>query len=348
MKGAITAGAAPTEVQSATRAHIDPRTWAVVIPSFRHAEDSLACIESIWNAEPRPNHVVLVDDASPDDSVEKIVGWVAARGITAQAVSSSDLGRALNEITWLTVAASPKNSGFTIASNAGLRAVFANTDVSHVLLLNNDAAVAPDFFLELAGAAERFPDAGLLTGTIYEWDRQTTWYAGGRVNPLRALAQHEVKRPLNDEPVETGFVSGCAMLIARTLAETIGVLPECYQPFYSEDVDYSLRARAAGFRVMYVPRAIAYHRVGASLGRATQSARVTFYTQRNRAFVIRRNFRGWRRAAGVGYLAVTKPARALVELARGRPELAWAILSGTITGLFSADAGRTESLQAVA
>jgi hypothetical protein len=51
---------------------------------------------------------------------------------------------------------------------------------------------------------------------------------------------------------------------------------------------------------------------------------------------MRRNYTGWRRAAGIGYLAFTKPARALFEVARGRPKSAGAFIRGTAAGLFGA------------
>jgi GT2 family glycosyltransferase len=316
----------------------DPRRWAAVIPSFSHADDAIACVRSLWDAEPRPARVLLVDDASPDDSAARIASWARNRAIPEETISSSQLGTGLPRSAWLTIVKCRVNSGFTTASNTGIRAVFSHTDAPYVLLLNNDAAVAPSFFAELAHAVDRFPEAGLLTGTIYEWDGESIWYAGGRVNPFRALAQHELRRPVDDTPTETQFISGCAMLISRALTEAIGVLAACFEPCYSEDVDYSLRARAAGFPVVYTPRAAVYHRVGSTFGRSQQSPSVTFYVQRNRAFVIRRNFRGWRRAAGVTYLGVTKPVRALVEIAKGRPRTGWAILRGTFTGLLSAAA----------
>ena len=86
---------------------------------------------------------------------------------------------------------------------------------------------------------------------------------------------------------------------------------------------------------MIARRAVCYHKVGGSLGRKDQSPRIVFAMNRNRGFALRRNFKGWRRAAGITYLAVTKPGRALLELAKGRPRSAWAVLSGMLVGVFS-------------
>ena len=126
------------------------------------------------------------------------------------------------------------------------------------------------------------------------------------------------------------------MLISRAVLEKVGIFAQAFSPGYAEDLDYSLRARAAGFRIMYAPRAACYHRVGTSLGRRSEhSPRILYSINRNLGFTLRRNYRGWRLAGGIAYLAVTKPAKALLELLRGRPRRARAVISGTITGMFS-------------
>lgn len=312
-----------------------PSTWAVVVPSFNHADDAITCLEALWNATPRPGKVLLVDDASTENAVHEITRWAERATIDHRVVPAAALAGSIEPSPWLTIAAAATNAGFIRSCNIGLRYVRDFTRAPFVLLLNNDAAVTPDYFAELARAVAVAPDVGLLTGSIYEWDRSTVWYGGASFNPIRALATHRTDLPAGDSPTETGYVCGCSMLISRPVLENIGLLAECFRPIYVEDVDYSLRARAAGFPVMIAPAAVCYHRVGTTLGRTELSPRTAFAVNRNRAFTLRRNYRGWRRAAGITYLAVTKPARALVELAKGRPRTAWAVLSGMLVGVFS-------------
>jgi GT2 family glycosyltransferase len=126
------------------------------------------------------------------------------------------------------------------------------------------------------------------------------------------------------------------MLISRAVLESVGLLAECYTPCYCEDADYSLMVQRAGFPLVYVPGANAFHRVSSSLGRTERAPQVIYWFNRNRGYAMRRNYTGWRRAAGIGYLAVSKPARALFELLRGRPKSAAAFIRGTVTGLFGA------------
>ncbi|MDO8631036.1 MAG: glycosyltransferase family 2 protein, partial [Phycisphaerales bacterium] len=226
--------------------------------------------------------------------------------------------------------------GFSSNNNLGLRYFRDRTEASHVLLLNNDATVAEDFFDLLRRGVAAHPDGGLFTGTIYhDPARSRVWYAGGKINPLRALATHQDAAPTSPDPVQTAFVCGCAMLIERSILTAVGLLDECFDPAYCEDADYSLRVKAAGFGLIYVPRARIFHKVGGTIGSAFLSPIIAFSVSRNRALMVRRNYSGWRRAVGLAYLLVTKPGRALFEAVKGRPRIGWAIFQGTCVGLAS-------------
>ena len=325
--------------QSGAGSDLDTTRWSVVIPTFNHAEDVIACLESLRSADQAPNKVIVVDDASTENAVSTLVAWAARSGVPHELVGTESLAAARKSDKWLTLVAAAVNSGFSVSSNIGLRYVRDHTDSPFVLLLNNDAAVSSTYFIDLAAGMAKAPAAGLITGTIYEWDQQTVWYAGGRFNPLRAVAEHNLQVPKDGVPRRTDFVCGCTMLISREILERVGVLPECYSPCYCEDADYSLMVERAGFLLLYVPEAKAFHRVGSSLGRDDRSPKVTYWFNRNRGYAMRRNYRGWRRAAGIGYLAVTKPARALWEILHGRPRTAAAFISGTAAGLFGSIPG---------
>jgi len=102
-----------------------------------------------------------------------------------------------------------------------------------------------------------------------------------------------------------------------------------------EDAEYSYRARAVGLPVVYAPRVVAYHAVGATVGRAVRRPQVEYWKARNRALFVRRNLLGRTKWAAIAYLVVTKPGRAFVETIAGRPRLAWALVWGVISGLLA-------------
>ncbi len=301
----------------------------------------MRCVEALEAADPAPDHVVVVDNGSADDSVGRLEAWADEHWIWRMSGGTSGNNRSRNEAPWLVIARAGANRGFAGGNNVGIRYLQQRTAVSHILLLNNDATIAPAFFAEIARAIGRYPNAGLLSGTIFEDpDRERVWYAGGVEYPLRALMQHRYDVPDSSEPEPTEFISGCAMVISRELLARIGPLAECYFPAYWEDGEYSFRARKAGFPVLYAPRAIVYHKVGSTVSAADMSLTLDHCKNRLRVFYVRRNYHGLRKGAALGYLAVTKPGRALLETLKGRPRSGWAILSGTIAGFVSPEAKR--------
>jgi GT2 family glycosyltransferase len=333
----------PTEASSSSEADLDTTRWAVVIPSFNHADDAINCLASLREAHRRPERVILVDDASTEDAVSTIADWADQSGESFEVVEPDELAARENARQWLTIVASRTNSGFSVSCNIGLGFVRDHTDAPFALLLNNDAAVAPSYFLDIAAAIRTVPNVGLATGTIYEWDRQTVWYAGGRFNPLRAVAEHYLDVPTDGQPRSTGFICGCTMLISRAVLDRVGLLPELYSPCYCEDADYSLNVAKSGFELLYVPDARAFHRVSSSLGREIRSPQVIYWFNRNRGYAMRRNYTGWRRAGGIAYLAVSKPARALWEVLNGRPKSGAAFIRGTLAGFFDPVAASDDS-----
>jgi GT2 family glycosyltransferase len=315
----------------------EPVRIAVVILNWNGAPLTIECLGSIRTASGFPKDVVVVDNDSGDDSVKRIQDWANEKSVSCLVTREGALDNVQADVAWLTIIRADRNRGFAAGNNLGIKFLLEQTVCSHILLLNNDAMAAPGFFDELRKALTLVPDAGLLTGTIYEDhdDRTTVWYAGGIEIPYRALTAHLREVPHHTLPVPTQFVCGCAMLISRRVLETVGSLAECYSPVYGEDAEYSLRVREAGFPLIYAPRAIAYHLVGATVGPAKDSPLVTYCQIRHRVFFVRRNYRGWKRIVAMSYLVATKPGRALFEILKGNPRIGSAILRGFANGMVS-------------
>lgn len=310
----------------------DP-SFGVVLLNWNGCDDTLAALDSLLAATPRPEHVVVVDNASRDDSLARLRTW-AERAAPTWAECAPDAISSLAGSPWLVLIRAPENLGFSGGNNAGLRYLAERTPVSHFLLLNNDAMVASDYFACVRDAIATVPDVGLLGCTIYHHpERDRVWFAGGYEVASRALLLHHRTVPPGDAPRATAFVTGCAMLISRALYETEGGLPELYNPIYWEDGDYSFMARARGWKVMLAPRARVFHRVGASGAGETLTPRTAFLLNRNRGYFVRRNYRGHARVVALVYLALTKPTRAMVEIARGRGDIGRAMFAGFVRGM---------------
>lgn len=310
----------------------------VVFLNWNGIEDTIAALHSVRTAVPRPAHVVVVDNGSEDDSWARLNAWATTHGIAQHRLVADDttnLPPTGSRAPWLILIDAKRNRGFAVGNNLGLHYLATHTDVSHFLLLNNDTEVAPDYFARLADALAARPKAGIMGSAIYHYPERTkVWYAGGYEIPYRALVLHAYDVPADAEPRTTTFVTGCAMAIARSLYERFGGLEACYTPIYWEDTDYSRRAVDAGIPVYWAPAAHVYHKVGSTVGDAQTTPKVIYWQNRHRGYYVRRNYRGVDRVAALAYLCLTKPARALVELLRGKPAMGSAVWRGFAHGVF--------------
>ena len=162
-----------------------------------------------------------------------------------------------------------ENRRFAGGNNEGLRRAMARMDDA-IMLLNNDTEADPGMLEHLILALEQEPRAGAVAPLIYFGaPSRTIWYAGGRCIPALGHASHRGLRTLDDGRYrsleETGYLTGCALLAWRSVWERTGLLDERYF-IYAEDCDWCLRARAAGFRLLFVPTARLWHKVSASSG----------------------------------------------------------------------------------
>lgn len=307
--------------------------FGVVVINWNGANDTIASLDSLLSAHPRPDHVVVIDNGSSDDSVAHLQQWARVNA-PGWAETTPGSMSAADGAAWLLLITAHRNLGFSGGNNVGLRMLAEHTDATHFLLLNNDAMVAPDYFAQVANAIHEIPGVGLLGALIYRHpERDDIWFAGAVETPWRALIQHRTDAPEARAPYATTFVTGCAMVISRDLYHAEGGLAEVYNPIYWEDADYSCRACAHGWQVVIIPQAHVYHRVGASGAGEIFTPRTAFAQNRNRAIYVRRNYRGLNRVMALGYLIATKPARALLELARGRGPIGFAIFRGFWQGI---------------
>jgi len=297
-----------------------PVPIGVVIVNWNGCADTVACLESLVAADPGPASIVVVDNGSTDDSAETLTRWAAQHPALRTAVVADAMNR-----------------GFAGGCNVGIAHLVGDSGVDHILLLNNDATVDRAFFAELARAVAVVPTAGIVGATIYEMARPgSVWYAGGRIRRQRAGTIHHRCVPPNEPAIPTEFVTGCAMLISLPAWRTVGPLPECYF-MYFEDAEYCLRARAAGWQVVYAPRAIVRHAVNATVRRAVDPYRNEYWFARARALFARRNFRGWEKWTALAYLTLTVPPRAAVKALRWGPRRGWGLFWGTIRGLLAVE-----------
>jgi GT2 family glycosyltransferase len=220
------------------------------------------------------------------------------------------------------------NSGFAAGSNAGLIEA-QKRGAEWVLLLNNDAVAQPGIAEALERAATARPDAGILACKVLFEDGGTVMYAGASFNAWFGYAGRRVGFGGADRFHELRDVEradGAAMALSSAMLERVGLLDDALFA-YVEDVDLSLRARSAGFAVVFVPDAVVRHKGSASTGGSGSTTNL-YYDTRNTIRVAESNrplpqgLRALRRGVIVG--------AHLVQTARhpSRGEAVRAVLSG--------------------
>lgn len=163
-----------------------------------------------------------------------------------------------------------ENLGFGGGNNVGMaQALAAGRD--WIFVLNNDIAVAPDLLTEMIAQARCDERIGVLCPKIYYYDQpDLLWYAGSRISFATGMIWHRGLRREDkgqfDQPLDTDYATGCALLVHREVLTKIGLFDPAYFPAYVEDADLSMRARLAGYRIVYVPKAKVWHKVSAFSG----------------------------------------------------------------------------------
>ena len=163
-----------------------------------------------------------------------------------------------------------RNLGFSIAYNRGFEQALAG-GFEYVWVLNNDTVVDAGALAALVRVAAGDERIGILGPKIYFADKpDTIWFAGGAVSLATGITRHyglrQRDRGQHDRVRDVDYVTGAAMLVRRSVLERLGGFDPIFSPAYAEDVDLCLRARKAGFRIVYVPQARVWHKVSAATG----------------------------------------------------------------------------------
>ncbi|WP_297337529.1 glycosyltransferase family 2 protein [Algoriphagus sp.] len=195
-----------------------------------------------------PYEVILIDDASKDNSVN----WVK------------------ENYPEIKILQNPTNRGFSFTCNRGI--FEASMDL--VLLLNTDIKLDPEYLCRLISYFEHGDTFGVMGKIINPTTSQLE--IGAKLPKKRGFLLKAKQNFLPEEtdsvqPLPTFFLSGANALIDRKKLQALGGLDEVFSPYYSEDLDLSVRAWRRGWKCFFEPKAQCFHLGSASI--KTQSAK---------------------------------------------------------------------------
>lgn len=251
---------------------------SIIIVNYNTAKDTRQCLQSVLETKKNgfKYNIIIIDNGSRD--LLKIPKNIL-----------------IKEVELLR---SESNLGFTGGYNLGISHAIKKHQSDYFLLLNSDTRVDSRFLNELYQPLASDPEAGLANPKIYfekgsefypkSYHRsqkgKVLWFAGGSIDWNHLAAFHrgvdEVDRGQFDNQHSSDFATGCCLLIKREVIETVGILDKRFF-LYSEDVDFSLRAKKAGFKILFCPQSLIWHKNAAS-SEGAGSRIHQYYQTRNR------------------------------------------------------------------
>lgn len=235
-------------------------TLSTIIVNYNAGPLLRKCVDSLL-ACPLDIEIIVVDNASSDASLD-----------------------GLQDLSQVCVIRNPANMGFAAACNIGVQA----SSAPFLLFLNPDCFFQPDAIAPLLAGLQSGDRVGMVGGLLVNEDG--TEQGGGRravPTPWRSLVRafglqrfanrwpklfydfHLHKQPLPDSPIEVEAISGACMLVRRDVMEDVGLWDEGYF-LHCEDLDWCMRFRQKGWKILFVPDA----RISHALGACSQSRRV--------------------------------------------------------------------------
>jgi len=271
---------------------------AVVVLAWNGKPLTLECLDSLAALRYENASVILVDNASADG--------------TADAVRKAHGDR-------VAVIENEENLGFARGNNVGIRRAL-DEGADFVLLLNNDTVVDPALLDRLVEVIAGSDEIGIVGPKIYYASPpDRIWFAGGEVLLSRGLSRHIGIRERDtgryDSIRDVDYVTGCALLARREVFEKIGYLDPVFTAYY-EDTDFCMRARRAGFRVVYAPAGKVWHKISASTGGELGRAKISRKLRSSAIFF--RRYAAWHHWLTIPFFFAADVVRVLALVAAGR------------------------------
>ena len=241
----------------------------IILVNWNGWQDTVECVDSCRKLTYKACRVLIVDNGSTDNSEEI-------------------LSKRFPDIE---IIQTGSNLGFAGGNNVGINYALSQ-GADGVWLLNNDTIADPDALSELVNVAESAGDVGIVGSKIFYFnDPKLLWFAGGRIFYPTANCEHIGQSKEDDGSydliVEVDYITGCSLLITRKAVESAGLMDERFFLLF-EEADWNVRVRRNGFKILYAPSSVVWHKVSRSFG--GYSPKYFYYLFRNSLlFTIKHN-----------------------------------------------------------
>ncbi len=279
---------------------------SVIIPNYNGEHFLKECLEALKRQTFDAMEVILVDNASTDDSIKL----------------AKELYREIRVIEL------HDNTGFAYAVNRGIEAARGE----YVLLLNNDTIVFPNFvknqYKMIKGKPDVFSCSALM---IQNQNHELVDDAGDELAVLGWGFAPDRDKPVSGCGVPHEVFSSCAgaAIYRKAVFDEIGLFDESFFA-YLEDMDVGYRARLAGYRNLYNPYAKVYHLGSASSGSRHNAFKVEL-SARNSMYMMKKNMPVWQYILNLPFIVAGIAIKTVYFAKKG---IAGAYIRGIYRGIF--------------
>lgn len=280
--------------------------------AFNSSDVILDCVETLLASKGARIRLVVVDNASPDNTVALLRDWAAGRAVYEPGADipfevtplerplvmpEVRAGETLAEdaLGDLTLLHAGVNGGFAAGVNRGLEFLAAIPGIDHFWVLNPDSVTPPGTAASFAAAAADNPGYGMMGGRVcYTEPSDQIQIDGGVINRWTGVsgnihlgASHAATPP--PKAADLDFITGASMIVSRAFYEAVGGMVEDYFLYY-EEVDWAMRR--GDMPLVYCEGGLVYHRAGTAIGSPTlgrfASPFSLYFKHRGRMWFVRR------------------------------------------------------------
>ena len=272
-------------------------TIGVVIVTYNSANVIEDCLQSLYESNGPHLKVIVVDNASTDQTCALIRRWAGAEIQFIEVPPNSEFVAKLAAAD-LVLVSSSVNAGFAGGVNMGLKFLEEMPSVRLFWVLNPDIRVRPDAAANYARRSAEVGTFGLMGGrTLYVSPKNTIQSDGGKLNSWTGMcANINLGRKDCRTPYPTAdsldYIAGANVVASRAFLESVGLMEEHYFLYY-EEVDWAFRRGT--FELVYAPDAVVEHHGGSAigspvLGKTQGTAFSNYFNYRSRMRFMRRFF----------------------------------------------------------
>ncbi len=204
---------------------------AVVIVTYNSADVIEDCLNSLLASEGADLRVIVVDNKSPDNSIETVTAWAERHSVVIDDAECGSVQTSKDDLPWLTLLRSLLNKGFAGGVNEGLRWALPHREIDLFWILNPDCMVEPQTARAFVDCAARSGEFSLMGGRfVYAEPPHLIQSDGGRVNTFGVCGNVNLgKNPdgaAYPDATALDFISGASMVASRGFVEAVGLLKE--------------------------------------------------------------------------------------------------------------------------